>query len=111
MHCEKHLAFLICDQIMLDARPKHEQVPCPQSMRLTFSGDLEMAFQDVNGDDSLGAVRWQTSEVAEYEKCHCRRILLIQSDLSVTFFAGLEFFLEFQGDGIEVERKLWRGKS
>ena len=106
MHCEEHLAFLIRDQIMLDAGPKHEQVPCPESMRLAFSCDLEMAFEDLDGDDSLGTVGWQAGQVAEHEKRNCRGALLIQGDLLVTFFARLECLFKFQGDGVEVERML-----
>jgi hypothetical protein len=110
MHRQEHFTFLIRDKVMFDARPKHEQIPYAESMRLTLSGYLEMALEDLNGHDPFGPVRRQAGQVAEYEKRHCRGILLIQCDLSVTFLARLGFPLELQGDGAEVERMLGCGK-
>jgi hypothetical protein len=102
------VALLEGVDVVFDAGGEDEEVAGAEVVGLAVGGDLEVAVEDVDGDDALGAVGGEAGEAFEDEERDGDRAALVEGFLASTALAGAGFLLEAGDDGVEVERMLGR---
>ena len=111
MNRQEHLAFEMCNHIMLNPRCKHQQTPGLQIVRRPLGRDPQMSFQHLNGNQTIGAMRRQACESAKHEKRNGIRPVFIKGGLPMTRLTRLQFTAQFFRDLGKVERMLLAGKA